>query len=518
MRKKAAILLAGIMVMLSFGNFSALAVDSADTTSSAIGTVAYIRNSINSYKSKIQKQNELLLRLSAEELAEAEFEKYDTSATLLGEELFDFADAKGKSGDIESIINGKENTVVTLKDAEFRVPSFQQYGKHPGIFQSDMIIKAENGKRAKFVCDYAEDVPSYQIVKNKRNIYCENIDFSDFPMMKFENCSNIIFNNCSFTDFEMNGLVMRNCKDISILNCTFTDCGHAISDETNSGYSIRIVGDEDSHTGNILIENCTINHSYGKAISFVGSVDDYVIRNNTIKNTAWGGIDFWYPSVSGQYVNVIENNTLTDIGFGEGARDNRAYGMSGVGCAAIYAGRGCALAKSVVKNNVINRVVETGIEGPYELVYHNTVKNTGENSVKRYTASTEAVYIKLSTSFEQKYIDNNIETRGLRCISSYSEGNEEYEGVYIMNNRLNLKSDDETITRKYSRCDIDLNCKRIKKIVISGNTGMMTKDTSVNIFLEKGYTMDYFDINNPCKIGAMPESARYCFNINNNGF
>ena len=86
-------------------------------------------------------------------------------------------------------------------------------------------------------------MPSYQIVKNVENLYVENIDFENFPMIKFENCDNIIFNNCSFTDFENNGIVFRDCSNIAILNSKFTNCGNQISDSSNSGYSIRIVGD-----------------------------------------------------------------------------------------------------------------------------------------------------------------------------------------------------------------------------------------------------------------------------------
>ena len=100
---------------------------------------------------------------------------------------------------------------------------------------------------------------------------------------------------------------------------------------------------------------------------------------------------------------------------------------------------GTSLPNTIVKNNVVQNCVETGIEGPYELVYHNTVKNTGENSVARYTGSTEAIYIKPTTEFEQKYIGNTIETRGLRCFSSYSNRDDEYKGIYILNNSVNLK-------------------------------------------------------------------------------
>ncbi len=91
-----------------------------------------------------------------------------------------------------------------------------------------------------------------------------------------------------FTDFENNGIVFRDCSNIAILNSKFTNCGNQISDSSNSGYSIRIVGDAQSPAENVLIENCTFENSCGKTISFVGDVDDYVIRNNTINNSVWG--------------------------------------------------------------------------------------------------------------------------------------------------------------------------------------------------------------------------------------
>lgn len=513
MRRITALLLAAMLAAVCVVSFAA----GSTGGSAALGTIVLIRHNIDSHTSQLQKKNAKLLRLSPEELAAADFKEYDTSSTLLGTDLYDFGNTQSASGTLDTIVGG-EDKVVTLAAGKYTAHSVQAYGKHPGLFPSSSILRAADGKRASLICEYAEDVPEYQIVKDKKNIYAENIDFSDFPVIKFENCSNIIFNNCTFTDFLDNGLVFRNCQDISIVNCTFTDCGSRMSDETNSGYSIRIVGDEDIKSKNILIENCKIEHSYGKAISFVGAVDNYVIRNNTINNTVWGAIDYWYPSVSGEYVNVVENNTCTNIGFGAPAADDRAAKMSGVGCAAIFAGMGEPMPKSIVKNNTVKNVVETGIEGPYEVVYHNTIKSTGERSAVRVTGSTEAVYIKPAAEYEQKYVDNTIETRGLRCFSSYADSGEEFKAIYIMNNRMSLKKDDSTITRNYTRSDIEINCKKLKKLVISGNEGMMRNQPSVNVYLKKGYTMDYFDLDNPCMIGAMPESALYCFNISNGQF
>ena len=214
--------------------------------------------------------------------------------------------------------------------------------------------------------------------------------------------------------------------------------------------------------------------------------------------------------------NSKKNNVCKNIGFGKPSVNDTNALTSGVGCAAIFAGMGTSLPNTIVKNNVVQNCVETGIEGPYELVYHNTVKNTGENSVVRYTGSTEAIYIKLTTEFEQKYIGNTIETRGLRCFSSYSNRDDEYKGIYILNNSVNLENTDASITCNYTRSDIEINCKKIKKIVIENNTGMMKDKKSVNIYTDKGYVMDYFSIHNPCMIGSVPEKARYCFNINNN--
>lgn len=508
MRKMTAILLTACLV-------TPCAIGNAAANDSALQAIDSIRAEIDAHTSHIQQVNTLLLRLSADQMAEADFSDYDTTDILLGETLYDFAPIGAKDGNIGDVITGEENKIITVAGGKYNIPSVQQYGRYAGLFPNDTVVRAKKAGQVEFICDYADEVPEYQIIKNKHNIYYENIVFEKFPMIKFEDCSNIIFNNCTFADFLDNGIVTRNCDDITFVNCTFTDCGSRMSDETNSGYSIRIAGDADRKSENILIENCHIDHSYGKAISFVGSVDNYTVRNNLIENTAWGGIDYWYPEISGDYVNSVENNTLKNIGFGKGAEDNRAYLTSGVGCAAIFAGMGDPLAKSVVKNNVVKKVVETGIEGPYEVVYHNTIKDTGENSVKRNTGSTEAIFIKMSPTFEQKYIGNNIETRGLRCLSAYSESKEEFPGLHILNNKLSLKKDDPTINRKYSRYDIEINCPHIKRIVISGNEGMMTKEKSVNIYMDKDYTMDYFDLNNPCMIAGMPQNARYCFNINN---
>lgn len=514
MKRIIAAVTACMVMVVSFAYFAA-----ETDNGSALGTVVHIRHNIDSHTSQIQKKNAKLLRLSAEELASANFAEYDTTATLLGDKLYDFTEASGsaRSGAIENALGG-EDKITTLSGDKYSVHSVQAYGKYPDLFPSNSILRTAKSKRARLVCDYGEDVPDYQIVKDKKNIYAENIDFYDFPVIKFENCSNIIFNNCTFTGFLDNGLVFRNCNDISIVNCTFTDCGTRTVDATNGGYGIRIVGDEDIKSQNILIENTKIEHSYGKAISLVGSVDNYVVRNNTINNTVWGAIDYWYPAVSGDFVNVVENNTCTNIGFGAPSSDDRAAKTSGVGCAAIFAGMGSPMPKSIVKNNTIKNVVETGIEGPYEIVYHNNIKNTGEKSATRYTGSTEAVFIKPAADYEQKYVDNDIETRGLRCFSSYSDSAEEYKAIYIVGNKMSLRKSDSTITCNYKRSDVEINCKKLKKLVISGNEGMLRNEPSVNIYLEKGYTMDYFDLDNPCMIGAMPESAQYCFNISNGQF
>ena len=524
----------------------------AAESNSARNAVLQIRKEIDSHKVSIQSKNSELFKLAPEEIAEADFKNYDTSSVLLGTDLYEFA-ARSVSNDIK----GKDGTINTLAQNEYKVHSTIKYGKYPSIFNSDTVIKTSGGKRATLVADYSDDVPSYQIVKNVENLYVENIDFENFPMIKFENCDNIIFNNCSFTDFENNGIVFRDCSNIAILNSKFTNCGNQIlgmifqtrskaaktnakflwskshstksqnstnftfcgnsfSDGSNSGYIMRIVGDTHTPAENVLIENCTFENSCGKTISFVGDVDDYVIRNNTINNSVWGAIDYWTPTVSGKYADVIENNVCKNIGFGKPSVNDTNALTSGVGCAAIFAGMGTSLPNTIVKNNVVQNCVETGIEGPYELVYHNTVKNTGENSVARYTGSTEAIYIKPTTEFEQKYIGNTIETRGLRCFSSYSNRDDEYKGIYILNNSMNLKNTDASIACNYTRSDIEINCKKIKKIVIENNTGMMKDKKSVNIYTDKGYVMDYFSIHNPCMIGSVPEKARYCFNINNN--
>ena len=162
----------------------------------------------------------------------------------------------------------------------------------------------------------------------------ENIDFVKFSYDKVCKIAIILFSTTVLLpSFENNGIVFRDCSNIAILNSKFTNCGNQISDSSNSGYSIRIVGDAQSPAENVLIENCTFENSCGKTISFVGDVDDYVIRNNTINNSVWGAIDYWTPTVSGKYADVIENNVCKNIGFGKPSVNDTNALTSGVGCA-----------------------------------------------------------------------------------------------------------------------------------------------------------------------------------------
>ena len=478
--------------------------------SEAARAVVQIGNNISSYKSDLQKNNARLLAMSPDEIAAADFAVYDTSNTLAENNLYKSdAEGQGFGGSIDMFVKGKTDKINTLGAGTYFVHSIEGGNGYPELFSDNTILRAERDERVQLSEDFTEGTLDYQIIKNKKNVYIENIDFYGFNTLKFEYCDNIIINNCSFNYFTMNGLVFRGCKNVYIINSEFVECGCEMADETNSGYSIRFVGDEVNPSENILIENCHIENSCGKAISFVGSVDDYVIRNNEIFNSVWGAIDYWTPSVSGKYVNVIENNKCVNTGFGKPSKNDKKAISSGVGCAVIFAGMGTSMPKTIVKNNVIDNAVETGIEGPYELVYHNTVKNTGENSAARYTGSTEAVYIKLVTEFEQKYINNTIETRGLRCFSSYSAEDKEYKGVYIINNNLLLKPTDNSITCNYKRSDIEINCPKLAKLVIKNNKGMQMESDSVNIYMnDRSYTMQTLEISNPCKIGYVPNNVQ----------
>ena len=505
MKKTAAVIAALIAAVLIGVNFvSAGITDSVDV-------VTEIRGGVDEHVSRIRSENDSLLKMSPDALAAADFSAYDTSGVLLGTELYTFDKdervLRGKNA--EDIFSGKENKIYTVGGGDHAVHTLKATYGYPDVFVSNVVLRSAIGERASFTQEYPEEVPQYQVVKNIENVYVENVDFNDFYTIKFEYCDNIIFNNCTFNGFANNGLVFRGCSDVTIVNCAFNDCGNEMSDNTNSGYSIRIVGGEDCPSENILIENCVIENSCGKAISFAGSVDNYVIRNNTVTDSVWGAIDYWKPVVSGEYVNVIENNVCKNVGFGKPSANDAPALTSGVGCAAIFSGMGTELARTVVKNNVVDNAVETGIEGPYELVYHNTVRNTGENSAARYTGSTEAVYIKLAANFEQKYIGNSIETRGMRCFSAYSDADDEYRGVYILNNSLKLKDGDASITCNYTRSDIEINCKKLKKLVISGNTGMMTDKPSVNVYIrDKNYVMDTFVLNDPCMPGSLPTNVK----------
>lgn len=474
---------------------------------------------VAAHRDHIQSESKELLAYEPEALAALDFAECDTSRIELGTELYAFNDAMPSvishmtKGNAEDAVSGKGDEVVTFEHGSCDVHSILGLGGYPQLFADNTVLRAASGSRVKLIKAYPENVPDYQVVQYRKNIYVENIDFSGFDTIKFEYCDNIIFNNCTFNDFSANGLVFRGCSNVAVINCSFKNCGNQMSDFTNGGYSIRVIGMADYPAEGILIENCTIDNSCGHAVSLLDKVDNFVIRNNTVTNSVWSAIHFWRPDISGNYVNVIENNECVNVGFGKPS-PNDSDASSGVGCSAIYASRGSELSKTVVKNNTVSNAVENGIEGSYELVYHNKIKNTGENSVMRYTTSTEGIYILPTCGIEQKCVANDIETRGVRCISMYSNEDKEYKAIYIIGNSLNLKETDATIVNKHSRSDIEINCLKIKKLVIRGNMGMRENETSVNVYVDKSYTMDWFDLENRCKIGDIPSAAKYCYNIN----
>ena len=159
--KKITALLTVLMMCMTFGADFVYAADS----NSARNAVLQIRKEIDSHKSNIQSKNGELFKLTPEEIAEADFKNYDTSSVLLGTDLYEFS-----AGSVSNDIKGKDGTINTLAPNEYKVHSTIKYGKYPSIFNSDTVIKTSGGKRATFVADYSDDVPSYQIVKNVENL------------------------------------------------------------------------------------------------------------------------------------------------------------------------------------------------------------------------------------------------------------------------------------------------------------------------------------------------------------
>ena len=82
-------------------------------------------------------------------------------------------------------------------------------------------------------------------------------------------------------------------------------------------YAGKIAGNH--HMVQEEINKTLVKHSrFGNVVRLKGGdVDDYVIRNNTINNSVWGAIDYWTPTVSGKYADVIENDVCKNIGFGK---------------------------------------------------------------------------------------------------------------------------------------------------------------------------------------------------------
>ena len=166
------------------------------------------------------------------------------------------------------------------------------------------------------------------------NIKFEGFDFTDKVVIGqdgtnygYSQCSNIIFENCTFDMSESGeespdaikrgGVVVRgNIADkektayldgVTIKNCTFT----------NARYGIFL-----GKARNVTIEDCTFTNCSSYAIRFEDVAGNLTIRNNTADNTAGfltiNTVGNNYSTTDTAANIVIENNTVTNMTCGNG--------------------------------------------------------------------------------------------------------------------------------------------------------------------------------------------------------
>ncbi len=245
---------------------------------------------------------------------------YEKAFSVNGKTFDDISEA------VAAAANSKGATTITLCRNEA-----VNYTASAPTTLKNVTFKAADGVKVNGVKLIAERSSNKLTLDN---IKFEGFDFTDKVVIGqdgtnygYSQCSNIIFENCTF-DMSESGeeypdaikrgsvAVRGNIADkektayldgVTIKNCTFTNARHGI-----------FLG----KARNVTIEDCTFTNCSGYAIRFDDVAGNLTIRNNTADNTAGfltiNTVGNNYSTNDSATNIVIENNTVTNMTCGNG--------------------------------------------------------------------------------------------------------------------------------------------------------------------------------------------------------
>ena len=248
------------------------------------------------------------------------------------------------------------------------------------LIGEDTVITTDENKTAKIIYEW------------KNDILVDGITFNNFSEMNLKYSRRLTFQNCKFLNYDTQVFSLQWVQKINFKNCLFDNIGSKITDPSNSGKAMEILGRQDDvankNTKIINIEGCEFSRIYGgKAIKVYGEVSDVRIVSNTFHDLTYGAIGFWSHACTEDSFNIISDNKMYNIGTFDVAPGDTNGQTSASGATAIYAyGRTKdADGVSVVENhlniictrNVMQNLVENAIEGAFKEISYNVIDTTG---------------------------------------------------------------------------------------------------------------------------------------------
>lgn len=411
----------------------------------------------------------------------------------------------------------------------------QQYGASADISVDDTAVLSTVFNRSNAVIDGCN--LSYKftelVLTERNNLVIRNFRFYHGISITLKHCTNIIFDNCIWEEFQDNGLTDKNvqcvvmttlnndwsesnnwrmneaCKDISFNNCKFI--GTHFSESTpslyqntkphyNTGMCLRLEG-----VDGLRVTGCYFTQNRGNACiqqNCYAPLGDFEIRNNFFYLNCYGGIELYrYTGMSSYPTRIIQGNRF--IGHGLGYLPWEYLELfdekeRGVGTAVLLGGHAGRIQNEVaycsVCDNHFEDNNESSIEGwQWNPVRNNTIIGNGvlqtaesvQEMAQKYKI-TYQLYVRKNPSQnpiymgqyadvvrypagEVRVIENNTIGR------SYGTGNPIiirgyfYEQVIIRNNTM---TDEALYTDSNSKFAHFLNSVFYQGLVWEGNVGL----------------------------------------------
>lgn len=329
---------------------------------------------------------------------------------------------------------------------------------------------------------------------NISNVEIDNLELIR-SCINIQKSSNIKIINCGFNNFkeDINGVIniKNDCSNLTINKNNFENIGYL----TNSSvYGCAIKSEiYSSKIKNIYIKDNKFNNINGPAAIWIGGSNakfiNIFIDDNLIENTENFGVEFYKISGKLSFMNVkVRNNIIQNIGE---IRESK----TGNGCGGIYNN----LSESGIEviNNTINNVLEVGIEGGYNVVKGNYIKDTGSDALNHPIADNSGIY------FGGKIIENNtiVNPGNSGGIHFFSEGN--LSNCVYKSNSIRNEGDFWKPNIEYQIGDEVINNNSWYKCIKGGKSGSTFSDLKSGDIIDGECIWDY-----------KKELCLYGFNLN----